>query len=195
MRKSTSTSYYKSTYHRYLGKFPIQVSSLVHSMRGTDAEEVCMIAHWLAVEGVQPAIPQNPSPLGWSSCPFPQDSLLTFGSGRTTKCSGECTLSYKIYRSWSRGHGSEAARSAPAFKGASAIFRPPNNGSSGKIKVVGQVLLANSHLNKDVDDTIRLAALESFRADTGLQGLLAYLVQWIAEKVGLPYHPGIRHAY
>ena len=36
---------------------------------------------------------------------------------------------------------------------------------------------------QDPDDAMRTAALESFRGDTGLQGLLAYLVQWVAEKV------------
>ena len=40
-----------------------------------------------------------------------------------------------------------------------------------------------AHAPQDPDDTTRLAALESFRGDTGLQGLVAYIVQWTAEKV------------
>lgn len=33
----------------------------------------------------------------------------------------------------------------------------------------------------------RLAALASLRADTGLQGLVAYLVRWIGEKVSISF--------
>lgn len=58
--------------------------------------------------------------------------------------------------------------------------------------VVGPVLLSHTfswialtHARQDADETTRLAALESFRGDTGLQGLVAYLVQWVAERVGI----------
>jgi hypothetical protein len=40
---------------------------------------------------------------------------------------------------------------------------------------------------QDADETTRAAALESFRGDTGLQGLVAYLVQWVAERVSQMY--------
>ena len=33
------------------------------------------------------------------------------------------------------------------------------------------------------DESIRLAALASLRADTGLAGLVPYLVQWVGERV------------
>jgi hypothetical protein len=44
--------------------YPLQVIAFFFIMEANHPSLCGIIAHWLAIEGVQPAIPQNPPPKG-----------------------------------------------------------------------------------------------------------------------------------
>merc|ERR1712093_69435 len=108
--------------------------------------EISYTAHWLAVEGVQHAIPQNPSPT---------DLRIAAANARSTRIAAA---------------GPEGTEVKPVV--AHAL--------SKELQLYFDRLTSAT---ADANESVRIAALESFRGDTGLQGLVAYLVQWIAERV------------
>lgn len=117
--------------------------------------EVSYTAHWLAIEGVQPAIPQNP---------LPQEIAALTKS---------------------------LAPDSSANKRSGAIDSNRDNASIDVRPLVKHVLSRELQLYfdrvtaacMDNDPALRTAALAAFRSDTGLSGLVPYLVQWAAEKV------------
>lgn len=114
-----------------------------------------MVAHWLAVEGVQPTIPQNP----------------TTADLRTT----------------------DLIPKGPSTNTLSALAGSDNITIKPLVKhVVSKELILffdkirAAILDRDNDPSVislRESALESIRSDPGLQQLVPYYVQFIAEKV------------
>ena len=111
--------------------------------------------HWLAIEGVQPAIVQNPTPAdlksseyqGPASASGPQTSSLAASSGADrveTKQQVKHVLSRELQLYFER--------------------------------------IANALVNDEMDN-IQETALASLRNDPGLHQLVPYLVAFIAEKV------------
>lgn len=148
-KRSTSQSTRKLRFRRYLEKFHTLVY-IIHGLRSASAAESTLpAAHWLAVEGVQPAIPQNPSPADLRSL-----ATSSRSSGRV-------------------------AATAPE----GADIKPlVAHALSKELQLYFDRLTSAA---VDPTEAVRIAALESFRGDTGLQGLVAYLIQWIAERVRL----------
>ncbi|THH17570.1 hypothetical protein EUX98_g9102 [Antrodiella citrinella] len=122
-------------------------------------------AHWLAVEGVQPLIPENPPAI-------PKDTdadLTTMANGHHSKGSG-------------------------MFPPTPSSDRPTPMQKKQQQQLVKQVLSRELQLyytrltsallpTGTPDDAKRLAALVSLRNDAGLQALLPYLVRWVGEGV------------
>ncbi|EIN12381.1 hypothetical protein PUNSTDRAFT_97062 [Punctularia strigosozonata HHB-11173 SS5] len=114
---------------------------------------VSWTAHWLAVEGVQPAIPENPPPV-----PIPRDAATE--NATDTKQPGlpsavgpqpqlvKQVLSRELQLYYTR---------------LTSALLPPLQGEAEAAK--------------------RAAALASLRHDAGLQALLPYLVRWVGEGV------------
>lgn len=136
-------------------------------------------AHWLAVEGVMPRIPENVAPdhqafrqaSSASSSTKPggtgaaaNGSYLATGSAQPSTSKGKTTLSQELQLYFTR----LTAALLPSLEARSTAL----GGAAGvKEGELGEA------------ERARLAALASLRGDTGLQGLVAYLVRWLGEKV------------
>jgi transcription initiation factor TFIID subunit 6 len=119
-------------------------------------------AHWLALEGVQPSIPQKPHPARTPPHHLPTgpraNQFLPALSGadttgpNSTTASGSSTIKPLVKHILSR------ELQLYFSKVCSALLDPTN-------------------------DEYRIAALASLRSDPGLHQLVPYFVQWVAEKV------------
>ncbi|KAF9046300.1 TATA box binding protein associated factor-domain-containing protein [Panaeolus papilionaceus] len=139
---------------------------------------VSWTAHWLAVEGVQPLIPENPPAIPRDTDADKTELSKINGLTNGVSVNGTGTLPLS----------GTAALNAAGKKGPSL---QPNQQQSQQL--VKQVLsrelqlyyarLTSSLLPPSSDMTKRSAALASLRHDAGLQALLPYLVRWVGEGV------------
>jgi transcription initiation factor TFIID subunit 6 len=116
----------------------------------------CITAHWLAVEGVQPSIPQNPTTAETSS-----KDLLP------------------------KGPGANPALAALAGND-NVSFRPSVKHVISKELILYFDKIQAAILDDDPDEEktrLREAALESVRSDPGLHQLLPYFVNFITNQV------------
>lgn len=127
-------------------------------------------AHWLAVEGVQPMIPENPPAI-----PREHDIDSAIANGKP----GEPSKLSSIF-----------PPTPPSSDRPSPVQSGKNQQQSQQL--VKQVLSRELQLYytrlttalvPPSDETKRNAALASLRHDVGLQALLPYLVRWVAEGV------------
>ncbi|KAF8315128.1 TAF-domain-containing protein [Clavulina sp. PMI_390] len=122
-------------------------------------------AHWLAIEGVQPLIPENPPPPESTSTSDPTKPLNNGTSPRPTVQNGT------------------TAHSTDSAVGEDGKAKPPSVKThlSRELQNYYQRLIAA--LVPAADERKRSAALTSLRADAGLAPVLPYLSRWVAEGV------------
>lgn len=138
---------------------------------------VSWTAHWLAVEGVQPLIPENPPAV-------PRDAAIK--SEEVSKVNGVSTG--PSVNGATTGLPLTSTGNIPGGKAPTA--QQPNQQNQPLVKqVLSRELqlyyarLTGSLLPPSSDFAKRTAALASLRNDAGLQALLPYLVRWVGEGV------------
>ncbi|KAG2362840.1 hypothetical protein BDR07DRAFT_1405885 [Suillus spraguei] len=123
---------------------------------------VSWTAHWLAVEGVQPLIPENPPAI-------PKD------------------VDQEITKSPPQANG--VFPLTPPSESRSTVKKQQQQQQQLVKQVLSRELqlyytrLTASLLPPTADSTKRTAALASLRNDAGLQALLPYLIRWVGEGV------------
>ncbi|KAG2049088.1 TAF-domain-containing protein [Suillus hirtellus] len=123
---------------------------------------VSWTAHWLAVEGVQPLIPENPPAI-------PKD------------------VDQEMTKSPPQANG--AFPLTPPSESRSTVKKQQQQQQQLVKQVLSRELqlyytrLTASLLPPTADSTKRTAALASLRNDAGLQALLPYLIRWVGEGV------------
>lgn len=142
----------------YVSDEEIDFEKLINAPLPKVPRELTMTAHWLAVEGVQPSIPQNPT------------SAAETGSQKN----GATELLPK---------GAGANPYLPALTGMDNPTVKPlvKHVLSQELQLYfGKITQA---LLDETSEEYRQAAMSSLRSDPGLHQLLPYFVQFIAEKV------------
>src|ERR1700753_1258408 len=144
---------------RCRGRYPLLVSldsaQLKHDNRPT--------AHWLAIEGVQPLIPQNPTATESRALELlPKTSSLAASSADanvTVKPLVKHILSQELQHYFE--------------KITTAVY----------VNQPGDEMYNDAEAAEDDANSLRAAAYSSLRSDPGLHQLLPYFVQFAAEKV------------
>nr|GAT56810.1 transcription initiation factor TFIID complex 60 kDa subunit [Mycena chlorophos] len=138
----------------------IDFERVLREERITLPRGVSWTAHWLAVEGVQPLIPENPPAIPKEIAPDIKPTVLTNGIGP-----------------------------APATAAAKRQEEQLQQQQQLVKQVLSRELqlyytrLTSSLLPPGADDGKRDAALASLRTDAGLQALLPYLIKWVGDGV------------
>lgn len=142
----------------YVSDEEVDFEKLINAPLPKVPREITMTAHWLAVEGVQPSIPQNP----------------TSASETGTQKNSTTELLPK---------GAGANPYLPALTGMDNPSVKPlvKHVLSQELQLYfGKITQA---LMDETNEDYRSAAMSSLRSDPGLHQLLPYFVQFIAEKV------------
>lgn len=139
-------------------------------------------AHWLAVEGVQPLIPENPAPLpATTSRPTAaQDSTDPYAGLASTSTTGAVAVA----TNGSAG-ATPNATTQPLVK--HILSRELQVYYQRLTEALGAATKgeerAGDEEEEEEDEPTTLAALSSLRSDPGLHQLVPYLCQWISTTI------------
>lgn len=129
-------------------------------------------AHWLAVEGVQPTIPQNPNLSDIKQLPISQrgsiDNMLSLNNDEIVLVTNPKT-------------GITTVESKQPEKKELEVRPLVKHVLSKEMQLYFNKII--EVLMDESNEALKTAALESIRTDTGLHQLVPYLVQFIAETI------------
>ncbi|CZR56456.1 related to TATA-binding protein-associated-factor [Phialocephala subalpina] len=140
----------------YIEDEEVDFEKLINAPLPKVPRDVSFTAHWLAVEGVQPSIPQNPT-----------------------------TAEARANELVPRGPGANQTLAALAGND-NVTFKPLVKHVLSRELVLFFEKIKSALLDDGQDPEVivlRKSALESVRSDTGLHQLVPYFVQFVAEKV------------
>lgn len=147
----------------YLEDEDVEFEKLINAPLPRVPREMSFTAHWLAVEGVQPSIPQNPTAADTTARTDAGLSLLPKPGAGT---SGQAN----------------ALLAATAGQDNVAVKPLVKHILSKELQMYFSTVTA-ALLDETAEESYRAAALNSLRTDPGLHQLLPYLIQFVAEKV------------
>ncbi|KAG0309149.1 hypothetical protein BGZ98_004895 [Dissophora globulifera] len=143
--------------------------------------DVTYTAHWLAIEGVQPAIPQNP---------IPSDAKVDILRKRIKLDPSTQSVVAGIKSGSSDAIANSGANTA--LGGSNSNSNSGANGEGAEIKpLVKHVLSKELQMYYEritgavlsQDEVLRATGISSLQNDPGLHQLLPYFVQFVAEKI------------
>ncbi|CEP64812.1 TATA-binding protein-associated factor TAF6 LALA0_S13e03554g [Lachancea lanzarotensis] len=130
--------------------------------------------HWLAIEGVQPTIPQNPSlnDIRLSQPPIVRGAIVTTVNDTSLQTSASEEKESQHISSIKPGQANEVK---PLVK----------HVLSKELRIYFDKVVSalTAKENDDKAQHLRAAALTSLRSDTGLHQLVPYFIQFIAEQI------------
>ncbi|OBA22770.1 DUF1546-domain-containing protein [Metschnikowia bicuspidata var. bicuspidata NRRL YB-4993] len=164
----------------YLDENELEFEKLINQELPKVPRQSTYTAHWLAIEGVQPTIPQNPLALEIKSLPPISRGAISLVLSRDL-----------LHLSGGAEPGPGAASADEQKDG--RLKKKPDKDTDVK-PLVKHVLLKELKLyfDKVVEvlvlpdpekDSLREAALSSLRTDPGLHQLVPYFIQFVAEQI------------
>lgn len=158
----------------YIDDQEIELEKLINQELPKVPRQTTFTAHWLAIEGVQPIIPQNPSPNDIKSLP-------PAVRGATSSVFGNDILNSTNNNEKSLTNLSNKNKKVTDKD--SDIKPLVRHVLSKELKLyfdkVIEVLLSNDPQK----ETMKHAALHSLKSDTGLHQLVPYFIQFVAEQI------------
>lgn len=139
-------------------------------------------AHWLAVEGIQPAIPQNPNinELRLSQVPLQRGAIVSPLNETSVQTSLQTNVNEE------RQATANGPISTQVKPGAASEAKPLVKHVLSKELQIYFEKVASALTSKEEDinsQRMRAAALTSLKSDTGLHQLVPYFIQFIAEQI------------
>ncbi|RMZ79652.1 hypothetical protein DV738_g3135, partial [Chaetothyriales sp. CBS 135597] len=154
----------------FTGWFHHGLTSVKHPLTSTRLRSV---AHWLAVDGVQPSIPQNPTSTTLSAR---TDSLLPKGPHVPSALAAMSSTSDIALSS------TAAVLPSSGASGSATTTRPQvKHILSKELQLYFERVTAS--VLDETQPELRTAGLSSLQEDPGLHQLVPYFVQFVAEKV------------
>ena len=140
--------------------------------------DVTWTAHWLAIEGIQPAIPQNPPPTD------PIASTLSAIIGDQTHTTTTTTNLKTTHNSSSSNYIPNSSKSTTGVGVAPTPvqLKPMVQHHLSKELQMYYDKLVSAILRVDTPE-LQKVAFDSLAGDVGLSMLLPYIVKWMSDKV------------
>ena len=161
----------------YVPNDEVDVETLLQEPLPKSPQPMVLTSHWLAIEGIQPKIPQNPTIPQVSAVgePLAASSAMAAIAVPTTAL-GQARQQREL--------AAEDAEIRPAMK----------HILSRELQLYYDTIIADllADLKTDGYSNAALAALSALRQDAGLQQLLPYFVQFIAETVPKSLNDGLK---
>ena len=136
-------------------------------------------AHWLAIEGIQPPIPENPVPLArkMGSTTATDDASLT-DAGEAAAELGNTAVKPLVKHVLSRELQLYYERLT------SSILSPPTDAKKeSDVSLPQDIVPLSQYTSLSSGNLVRDAALASLRGDAGIHQLVPYLIQWVGSNV------------
>lgn len=146
----------------YIPREEVDLEAFIQQPLPKAPAPMTLTSHWLAIDGVQPAIPENPS------TPLDQEAL-------------SAALGVTITNSNATPNAASAGKPASALMAEDTEVKPLVKHILSK-ELQAYFDAAITDLQSNDSERIR-AALLSISSDSGLQQLVPYFVQWVAETV------------
>ena len=155
----------------YIDEDEVDFETLVNQPLPKVPRHATYTAHWLAVEGVQPAIPQNPNLSDIKQLPISQrgtlENMLSLNNEEITLVTNPKTGVTSV----------ESKQDKKELKVRPLVKHVLSKEMQLYFNKIIEVLADENN------DALKTAALESVKNDTGLHQLLPYLVQYVAETI------------
>ncbi|CCX31063.1 hypothetical protein FPQ18DRAFT_291902 [Pyronema domesticum] len=139
----------------YVEDEEVDFEKLINAPLPKVPREVTFTAHWLAIEGVQPAIPQNPTP----------------------------SEAHRLSEGVPKGSNTTTSLAATTGNSENVAVKPLVKHILSKELQLYYDRVCSAILDEAPSSSLRSAALSSLRHDPGLHQLLPYFLQFVSEKV------------
>lgn len=161
----------------YIDDNEIELEKLINQELPKVPRQTTFTAHWLAIEGVQPMVAQNPLPAEIKSLP-------PIIRGATSSILGNDILSLgQNGENKDSAQGSAATKDKKATEKQSEVKPLVKHVLSKELKLyfdkVVEVLISTD----PEKENLKVAALNSLKNDPGLHQLVPYFIQFVAEQI------------
>lgn len=169
----------------YLDESELEFEKLINQELPKVPRQATYTAHWLAIEGVQPTIPQNPLALEIKNLP-----PISRGAISSVLSNDLLHIS-----PGTEGTGSNSSNGAHSDTGKDSRQKKKHPDKDTEIKPLVKHVLSKElklYFDKVVEvlvspdpekEPLREAALSSLRTDPGLHQLVPYFIQFVAEQI------------